>query len=84
MKLSEKLKEKLKEKLGDTEPIKGFKVMEWLRAVRDANYELSIQDPEAYRRKREVARRRIELLNKRYEARKREKVLIKKRRARTL
>ena len=60
-----KLSEKLKEKLGDTEPIKGFHVMEWLRGVRDANYELSIKDPEAYRRKREVARRKIELLERR-------------------
>lgn len=60
-----KLSEKLREKLGDTEPIKGFHVMEWLRGVRDTNYELSIKDPEAYRRKREVARRRIELLERR-------------------
>ena len=60
-----KLSEKLREKLGDTEPIKGFHVMEWLRGVRDANYELSIKDPEAYRRKRELARRKIELLQRR-------------------
>jgi hypothetical protein len=29
---------------------------EWLRGVRDTNYELSIKDPEAYQRKRERAR----------------------------
>ena len=57
-----KLSEKLSKKLGNTEPIKGFKVMEWLRGVRDANYELSIKDPEAYRRKKETARRRIGIL----------------------
>ena len=57
-----KLSEKLSKKLGNTEPIKGFKVMEWLRGVRDANYELSIKDPEAYRRKKETARRRIDIL----------------------
>jgi hypothetical protein len=50
------ISEELKERLGDTEPIKGFHVMEWLRGVRDANYELSIKDPEAYRKKRERAR----------------------------
>jgi hypothetical protein len=56
-----KLSDILKEKLGDTEPIKGFHVMEWLRGVRDANYELSIKDPEAYRRKREAARKSSKL-----------------------
>ncbi|MFN7095078.1 MAG: hypothetical protein ACK4M7_06915 [Burkholderiales bacterium] len=60
-----RLSEKLREKLGDTEPIKGFNVMEWLRGVRDNNYELSIKDPEAYQKKREVARRKIELLKQR-------------------
>jgi len=60
-----KLNEKLKEKLGDTEPIKGFHVMEWLRGIRDTNYELSIKDPEAYHRKREETRKRIELSERR-------------------
>ena len=32
-------------------PIKGFRVMEWLSALRNANYELSVKDPEAYRKK---------------------------------
>ena len=45
------LYEELRKLLGNTEPIKGFKVMEGLRGVRDANYELSIKDPEAYRKK---------------------------------
>lgn len=56
------LHEKLRKLLGNIESIKGFKVMEWLRGVRDANYELSIKDPEAYRRKRRAARRRIDIL----------------------
>ena len=56
-----KLSEELREKLGDTNPIEGFHVMEWLRGVRDANYELSIKDPEAYRIKREAARKRIQV-----------------------
>jgi hypothetical protein len=55
-----KLSEELRKKLGDTEPIKGFHVMEWLRGVRDANYELSIKDPEGYRIKRETARKRLQ------------------------
>jgi len=55
-----KLSEELREKLGDTDPIEGFHVMEWLRGVRDANYELSIKDPEAYRIKREAARKRLQ------------------------
>jgi hypothetical protein len=55
-----KLSEELREKLGDTDPIEGFHVMEWLRGVRDANYELSIKDPEAYRIKREAAGKRLQ------------------------
>jgi hypothetical protein len=60
-----KLREKLREKLGDTEPIKGFHVMEWLRGVRDANYELSIRDPEEYRRREEKSKKHVELLERR-------------------
>ena len=64
-----KLSEKLSKKLGNTEPIKGFKVMEWLRGVRDANHELSIKDPEAYQKKRDAARRRIDIARKKAETR---------------
>jgi hypothetical protein len=59
------ISEELKERLGDTEPIKGFHVMEWLRGVRDANYELSIKNPEEYRRREEKSKERIRLLNRR-------------------
>ena len=54
------LREELNKKLGDTKPIEGFRVMEWLRGVRDANYELSIKDPEAYRKEEEEACARID------------------------
>ena len=36
------------EKLDKLESIPGFKVMEWLRKVRDESYELQKNDPEAY------------------------------------
>ena len=55
----------ISEILENIKPIKGFHVMEWLRGVRDANYELSVKDPEAYRRKREATRKRIELSERR-------------------
>lgn len=42
-------------RITDIEPIKGFRVMEWLRGVRDANYELFVNDPEAYQKKLEEA-----------------------------
>ena len=61
------------EKLEDIQPIKGFKVMEWLRGVRDANYELSLKDPEAYQKKLDAARRRIDSLKREAEQRKRRK-----------
>lgn len=32
-------------------PIEGFKVMEWLRAVREKYHELYMRDPEEYDRK---------------------------------
>ncbi len=51
--------------LKNREPIEGFHVMEWLRGVRDANYELSIKDPERYRREEEASKRRAYLLNRR-------------------
>ena len=63
------LNEELSKLLGNTEPIQGFKVMEWLRGVRDANYELSIKDPEAYQKKRDAARRRIDIARKKAEMR---------------
>ncbi|MEN0016149.1 MAG: hypothetical protein AAF706_00830 [Bacteroidota bacterium] len=47
------IEEYLQSKHVDTRPIEGFRVMEWLRGVRDANYALSINDPTAYKRKRE-------------------------------
>ena len=56
---------RISERLEHKEPIKGFRVMEWLRGVRDANYELSIKDPEEYRRREEKAKRRIDLLERR-------------------
>ena len=40
-------------------PIPGFKVMEWLRRVRDEHYRLSVEDPEAYKKMRERGRRKL-------------------------
>lgn len=57
-----KLSERLSERLGNTEPIKGFRVMEWLRGVRDEHYRLSIEDPEAYAKMREKAKKEIRYL----------------------
>ncbi len=34
--------------------------MEWLRGVRDEHYRLSVEDPEAYEKMREEARRSLE------------------------
>lgn len=48
------------EKLESRPAIPGFHVMEWLRGVRDANYELSIKDPKARKRQKEEAKRRLE------------------------
>ena len=55
----------ISEILENIKPIEGFHVMEWLRGVRDANYELSIKDPEEYRRREEKSKKRIEFLNRR-------------------
>ena len=56
----------IREELGHTKKsIPGFRVMEWLRGVRDANYELFIKDPEAYRRKEKEASARIDAMRKR-------------------
>lgn len=49
----------LSKKLRDKPPIPGFKVMEWLRGVRDADHELSIRDPKAYQKRKEEARERL-------------------------
>ena len=48
--------EKINKEFGTSEAIPGFKVMEWLRGVRDAHYRLSVQDPEAYQKMREEAK----------------------------
>jgi len=55
----------LNEILKTRQAIEGFHVMEWLRGVRDANYELSIKDPEKYHREEEASKRRAYLLNRR-------------------
>jgi hypothetical protein len=39
----------------DLKPIEGFKVMEWLRAVREKEYELYKRDPQEYFRQVEEA-----------------------------
>ena len=54
-----KLERRLKEKLGDVRPIEGFRVMEWLRGVRNASYELFTNDPEAYQKEMEEASDRM-------------------------
>ena len=63
------VREELNRRLGDTKPIPGFRVMEWLRGVRDAEYELSIKDPKAYQRKVEAARRKVDIMIKEQEQR---------------
>lgn len=54
------LSERIDKKFGTSEAIPGFKVMEWLRGVRDEHYRLSVEDPEAYEKMREEARRSLE------------------------
>ena len=48
--------EKINKEFGTSEAIPGFKVMEWLRGVRDEHYRLSLADPEAYKKMRKEAR----------------------------
>ena len=60
--------EELKKRLGDA-PIEGFRVMEWLRGVRDAEYELSIKDPEAYQKRVKEGRDAIEAMMERQKQR---------------
>ena len=55
-----RLSERVDKKFGTSGPIPGFKVMEWLRGVRDANYELSIKNPKARKRQKEEARKSLE------------------------
>ena len=45
------LHEELRKLLGNTEPIRGFKVMEWLRGVRDERYRLYGSNPKEYFRR---------------------------------
>ena len=54
-----KLSERIAKKFGTSKPIPGFKVMEWLRGVRDEHYRLSKEDPEAYKKMREEARKSL-------------------------
>jgi len=49
----------IREEFGTSDAIPGFKVMEWLRGVRDEHYRLSIEDPEAYKKMREEARKSL-------------------------
>ncbi len=40
--------------------IPGFKVMKWLRGVREDNYKLSVENPQEYLRRRTEARKRMQ------------------------
>jgi hypothetical protein len=51
----------------DLKPIEGFKVMEWLREVREKNYELHKRDPQEYFRQVEEAHKRMQARIKRIE-----------------
>jgi hypothetical protein len=44
----------------DIQPIEGFKVMEWVRQVRDKEYELYKNDPETYFRELKEAGQRMQ------------------------
>lgn len=59
----------IREALGNTKPIPGFRVMEWLRGVRDADYELFIKDREAYYKKDKEASDRIAAMRKKQQER---------------
>ena len=54
-----KLSERIDKKFGTSEAIPGFKVMEWLRGVRDEHYRLSVEDPKAYKEMREKGKRKL-------------------------
>lgn len=47
------------EKLKNIKPIKGFKVMKWVREVRDREYELYKKDPQEYARQLKEAGKRM-------------------------
>ena len=44
----------------ELEAIPGFKVMEWLRGVRDEHYRLSVEEPDKYKDMIERASRSLE------------------------
>lgn len=44
----------------DLKPIEGLRVMEWLRAVREKEYELYERDPQEYFRQLEEAHKRMQ------------------------
>jgi hypothetical protein len=46
-------------KLEDIKPIKGFKVMEWLRPIREEQHRLYEQNPEEYYRQLEIAEKKF-------------------------
>ena len=46
-----KLSERINKKFGTSEAIPGFKVMEWLRGVRDEHYRLYKSNPKEYFRR---------------------------------
>jgi hypothetical protein len=48
-----------KQQLENIKPIEGFKVMEWLRAVREERHRLYERDPEAYYKQLEQAGRSV-------------------------
>lgn len=56
------IKKEPKRRLEDMKAIPGFHVMEWLRGVRDAEYELSVKDPKAYREKVKETRRKVDIM----------------------
>ncbi len=47
-------------KIKDMQPIEGFKVMEWVREVREKEYELYKSDPEEYYRQLNKAGKRLQ------------------------
>lgn len=63
------IREELGKKVGGAKPIPGFRVMEWLRGVRDADYELFVKDPEAYYREEREASARIDAMRRRQKQR---------------
>lgn len=58
------IKKEPKERLETMKAIPGFHVMEWLRGVRDAEYELSVKNPKAYKEKLKETRRKVDIMIK--------------------